>query len=131
VKTADHGAAMRKAVPRKSMLGVSMLGTAAVALMACGTPMRWEKPGVAETLAATDEAECRAAAHQDAIRLYPYGNGPPLYPYSPYRHMSMLQWTQMIDTARYYAEEDLTGSCMRARGYAQVQVLSPARAIDK
>ena len=120
---------MRKVVPQKSMLGMTMLGLAAVALAACGPPMRWEKPGVADTRAATDEAECRAAAHQAAIRLYPYGNGPPRY--GPYREMSMLQWTQMIDTARYYAGEDLTRSCMRARGYARVQVPPPARTTDK
>lgn len=111
------------------MPGVPMLGMAAVVLAACGSPMRWEKPGVADTIAATDEAQCRAAAHQEAIRLYPYGDGPPFY--YPYRHMSMLQWTQMIDTARSYAEEDLTGFCMGARGYARVPAPSPAKATDK
>jgi len=120
---------MRKVVSRKSMLGVAMLGVAAVGLAACGgPPMRWEKPGVADTRAAADEAECRAAAHQEAIRLYPYGYGPPLY--GVYREMSMLQWTMMIDRTRYYAEEDLTRSCMRARGYARRQVPPPARTAD-
>lgn len=126
---ADHINAMCKVVPQKTILVAVMLGLAAVALAACVAPMRWEKPGVTDALAATDEAECRATAHQAAIRLFPYGNGPPLY--GGYRKMSMLQWTQTIDTARYDAGEDLTRSCMRARGYARMQVPTPAATTDK
>lgn len=91
--------------------------------------MRWEKPGVADTRATTDEAECRTMAKQEAVRLYPYGNGPPLY--GAYRQMSMLQWTMMIDRVRYYAEEDLARSCMGARGYARVPASPAAGITDK
>ena len=40
-------------------------------LAACApTPMRWERPGATDT--AKDEAECRAHAHEEAIRRLPY-----------------------------------------------------------
>ena len=82
---------------------------------ACAPPMRWEKPGSAP---ARDEAACRGAAHGEAIRRMPYGNGPPIW--GVYRDMSMLQWTQAIDIDRSYLEEQLVRACMRERGYALV-----------
>ena len=78
--------------------------------------MRWEKPGATDT--ARDEAECRAHAHEEAIRRLPYGNGPPYY--GLYKEMSMLQWKLGIDDARYYLEEDLTKTCMRSKGFELV-----------
>ena len=88
-----------------------------VAATACAaTPMRWEKPGVTDS--AKDLAECRAAAHEEAIRQLPYGNGPPFY--GAYKEMSMLQWTLAIDNERSYLEEDLTKACMLDKGFALV-----------
>ena len=56
-------------------------------------------------------------ARRPSTRL-PYGNGPPYY--GLYRQMSMLQWTQAIDTERSYLEEDLTKACMHAKGFELV-----------
>ena len=90
-------------------------------LAACApTPTSWERPGTTD--AAEDEAECRAHARQEAIHRLPYGNGPPYY--GLYRQMSMLQWTQAIDTERSYLEEDLTKACMRAKGFERVPLPS-------
>lgn len=87
-----------------------------IALAACaGTPTRWERPDVAN--ASADEAECRAAAHQEAVRRLPYGNGPPIFFYPK---ISMLQWTQAIDNERSYVEERLTNACMQEKGFARV-----------
>lgn len=86
-------------------------------LAACApTPMRWERPGATDT--AKDEAECRAHAHEEAIRRLPYGNGPPYY--GLYKEMSMLQWEQAIDNERYYLEEALNKTCMRSKGFELV-----------
>ena len=91
-------------------------------LAACvAAPMSWERPGVPD--ATEDEAECRAHARQEAIHRLPYGNGPPYY--GLYKQMSMLQWTQAIDTERSYLQEDLTKACMRAKGFELVP--SPTR----
>jgi hypothetical protein len=93
--------------------------TLSIAVAACGgAPVRWEKPGVAN--AGADEAECRAAAHEEAARRLPYGNGPPILFYPK---VSMLQWTQAIDNQRSYVEARLTQACMREKGFALV----PAR----
>jgi hypothetical protein len=98
---------------QRSFLAVALL----VCVTACAAPpMRWEKPGGD---AARDEADCRAAARQEAIRQLPYGDGPPVFGYPP---MSMLQWTQAIDNDRSYLAEDLTRACMHDRGYARVPV---------
>ena len=104
---------MRQALPIAGLLAV----------VACAiTPMRWEKPGVTDP--ARDEAECRAAAHEEAIHQLPYGNGPPLYGLNS--DMSMLQWTMAIDNERSYLEADLTKACMRHKGFELVPLASPA-----
>ena len=85
------------------------------------TPMRWQKPGIAD--ATEDESQCRADAHQTAIRRMPYGNGPPIYGVS--RDMSLLQWTQGMDIQRDRYEERLTTTCMRDKGFELVPVSLP------
>jgi hypothetical protein len=82
------------------------------------TPMRWERPGAADP--ATDERECAAAARQEAASQLPYGNGPPIYGF--HSNVSMLQWTQEIDNARYYLARDLVTACMRGKGYELVPI---------
>jgi hypothetical protein len=85
-----------------------------LALAACvATPMRWERAGTAD--ATRDQAECRAAASQEATDQLPYGNGPPLYGFTS--NVSMLQWRMAIDNERSYLEDDLTKACMRHRGF--------------
>ena len=94
-----------------------------IAIAGCAAPpMRWEKPGADP---AKDEAECRAEAHQEAIRQLPYGNGPPLYGLSS--EMSMLQWTMAIDNERSYLEQDLTNACMHHKGFELVPAAGPRR----
>ena len=80
------------------------------------TPMRWERPGVAD--ATRDEAACRAAAREEASRQLPYGNGPPVF--GGYRRVSMIQFTQAIDNERSVLAEHLTRICMYEKGFALV-----------
>ena len=77
--------------------------------------MRWHKPGTADS--SRDEAECKAAAHEQAIARLPYGDGPPIW-----SDLSMLQWTMAIDNQRFYLAADLTKMCMYQRGFALVPV---------
>jgi hypothetical protein len=86
---------------------------------ACSAPpMRWERPGTADVT--RDEAECGAAAHQEAVRRLPYGDGPPIW--GVYRKISLLQWQQEIDNERYYLERDLVSECMHHKGYGLVPI---------
>jgi hypothetical protein len=97
---------------------VTQVAALLLAIGACAAPpMRWEKPGMSDPT--NDEGECRAAAHREATRRLPYGNGPPVFGYPP---ISMLQWTQAIDNQRYYVEEALMKVCMRERGYQLTRV---------
>jgi hypothetical protein len=104
-------------MPRR-ILAVSLL----LATVACEPPpMRWQKPGVADT--GRYETECRAAAREEAARRLPYGNGPPVFFYPK---MSMLQWTQAIDNERSSLAEQLTRRCMRDRGFELTRVTTAA-----
>ena len=95
------------------------LATGLLLVAACSAPpMRWERAGTAD--ASPDEAQCRADAHQQAVRQLPYGDGPPIW--GIYRDMSMLQWQQAIDNERYYLERDLVSGCMHHKGYRRVPV---------
>ena len=105
----DHITAMRKVVP------VALLLTVA----ACGTPSRWEKPGVSAEMSATDAVDCRRAASQEAFLYNPSGLPPPLW---PYRRGYWLTWQQYHDSERFYAENRLTAFCMRNKGYALVPI---------
>ena len=89
-----------------------------VGVAGCVTPpMRWERTGTPD--AAGDAAECRTAAHKQAIEELPYGDGPPLYGLSS--DISMLQWKMAIDNKRAFFEEDLVKACMQNKGF----VLAP------
>jgi len=89
---------------------------------ACGTPARWEKPGVSAEMTATDAVECRRAAAQEAFLYNPYGWPPPLW---PYRRGSWLYWHQYQESERFYAENRLTTFCMRNKGYELVPIPRP------
>ena len=96
-----------------------LLAAGLLLVAACSpTPMRWERPGVADP--APDEAACRAAAREEAVRQLPYGNGPPFF--YGYRDVSMIQWTQAIDNQRSFLAEDLTRACMRDNGFVRVPI---------
>lgn len=106
------------------MLSKGLAAGLVLAVAACTTtPMRWERPGGSDPT--RDERECTAAAQQDAAARLPYGDGPPLYGF--HSNVSMLQWTQEIDNARYYLARDLIAACMRSRGYELVPVTAPPR----
>src|SRR5262249_2462570 len=95
---------------------VLLAGPLVATVAGTGTPMHRGKPRPADP--GKDLAECRAEAHEEAIRQLPYGNGPPFY--GAYKEMSMLQWTMAIDNERYYLEEDLIKACMLSKGFALV-----------
>lgn len=84
---------------------------AASVAVCLSTPMRWERPGTSE--AASDEAECRAQARQQAIDELRDGNGPPLYGYTSV--VSMLQWKMAIDNDRTYLADALIPCPPRTR----------------
>ena len=107
--------ALARIHPITRLLRTLMPVILASSVAAClSTPMRWERPGTAD--AARDEAECRAQARQQAADELPYGNGPPLFGFTS--DVSMLQWKMAIDKI----EENLTRTCMHAKGFTLVPV---------
>lgn len=108
---------------QRQVLAASLL----LAVAACASPpMHWQKSGVVDT--GRDEAECRAAAREEAVRRLPYGSGPPIF---IYRETSMLQWTQAIDNERSYLAEELARACMRDRGFELVRTALPTAASSR
>ena len=101
---------MRRVVPFLLMLAVS----------ACGTPMRWDKPGATDQMVQTDMSACRQAAQIEADRYYPY------YPWGwggwGWGRRSGLMWQMRADDERFFAESRLTAFCMRTKGYEQVPI---------
>ena len=103
---------MRRVVPFLLMLAVS----------ACGTPMRWDKPGATDQMVEADFSSCRLAAQQEANRYYPF------YPWGwggwgwGYGRHSGLMWQMRADDERFLAQNRLTAFCMRTKGYEQVPV---------
>ena len=101
---------MRRVVPFLLLLAVS----------ACGTPMRWDKPGATDQTVAADFSSCRTAAQQEASRYYPF------YPWGwggwgwGYGRHSGLMWQMRVDDERFFAQNRLTAFCMRTKGYEQV-----------
>jgi len=110
---------MRKVLPIVLLLAVA----------GCATPSRWEKPGVSEEALAHDMADCRQAAAQESMRVYPYGYGYG-WPYWGGRTNYML-WQQRQESDRFYAENRLREFCMRNKGYALVPIPQPAKTPEK
>jgi hypothetical protein len=108
---------MRKVVP------VTLSAGLLLAVAGCGTAARWEKAGVSEEVTVTDAVECRRAATQEAFLYNPSGLPPPLW---PYRRGYWLNWYQMQESERFYAENRLTSFCMRNKGYELVPIPRPA-----
>jgi hypothetical protein len=82
-----------------------------LAVAGCNTPARWEKPGVSVEMTATAAVECRRTATQEAFLYIP---APAVI--SPNRR---VQW-QYEQSERFSAENRLTDSCMRSKGYELV-----------
>jgi hypothetical protein len=92
---------MRKVVP------VTFLGALLLAVAGCGTPARWEKPGVSTEMTSIDAVDCRRAASMESFLSTPYVT-PPVY---------RPNWLQMRESERFYAENRLTAFCMRNKSY--------------
>jgi hypothetical protein len=104
---------MRRVVPFLLMLAVS----------ACGTAMRWDKPGATDQMVQADVNACRSAAQVEANRyFYPWGWGGWGWGYG--RHNGLL-WQIRADNDRFLTETRLTAFCMRTKGYEQVEVRQP------
>ena len=85
----------------------TFLGALLLAVAACGTPAHWEKAGVSAEMTSTDAVECRRAAFQESFLSTPYTTPP----------VPRLNWLQMRESERFYAENRLTAFCMRNKGY--------------
>ena len=88
-----------------------------LAVAACATPTRWEKPGISDETKATDLTECQRLAARQGLIYYPSAvNAPPGW-------ADQQRWAIMdtySDDFRYHAEFRLTAACMRNKGYEQV-----------
>ncbi|MDI1285294.1 MAG: hypothetical protein PSV46_12955 [Reyranella sp.] len=75
-------------------------------------PGPWQKPGATEQMSVRDQAECREAAQEEALRRYPYRAGSPTLGAT-----GALMTQQHDDNSRAIAEASLFNNCMRGRGY--------------
>ena len=87
-------------------------------LPACAPPGQgeWQKPGVSDATVASDRAQCRTVAQQQAARLYPYGAS-----YPTLGGAGMIAAQQQATTDRNSAELQAYIDCMESRGYSRVQ----------
>jgi len=97
----------------RNLLPIALL----LAVTACATPTRWEKPGISEETKDADLTICRRAAARQGLMNYPSAvNAPPGWAYQQ-------QWAVMdtySDDYRYHADIRQTAACMRYKGYEQV-----------
>lgn len=107
---------MRKVLPVLLMLGVA----------ACGSDMRWMKPGVSDEGATVDLGSCRHAAQIEANRYYYPGSwgGWPGWGWG-FGRRSSLFWQMRADDDRFVTENRLTSFCMRTKGYELTRIQQP------
>ena len=74
----------------------------------------WQKGGATEATVASDTAQCRAGAQQQAARLYPYGSSIPSM-----GGAGMVAAQQHANTDRNSAELEYFNDCMEGRGYSR------------
>lgn len=88
----------------------------ALALAACasGGPGPWTMAGSDDATTTRDNADCHAAARQEALRRYPYGYG--VQTAGP---AAMAISQQHEETSRSLAEAEAFDRCMRGRGYTR------------
>ncbi|GEP60844.1 hypothetical protein [Reyranella soli] len=86
-------------------------------LAACGgaaPSQTWKKAGAGDATIASDTALCRAAAQQQASRLYPHTSGNP-----GMSGAGMISAQQAANTDRNSAEIEIFNDCMQGKGYAR------------
>jgi hypothetical protein len=74
----------------------------------------WKKAGADEATTASDAAQCRASAQQQAARLYPYGSSNPTL-----GGAGMVAAQQQANTDRTSAEIEMFNDCMQGKGYTR------------
>lgn len=98
---------------------IHLLFVLLLAVAACASPTRWEKPGVSEETKDADLSICRNAAARQGLAYYPSAvNAPPGW-------ADQQRWAIMdtySDDFRYHAEFRLTAACMQYKGYEKVPV---------
>jgi len=92
---------------------------AASAVCAACTPASpgtgaWQKPGADEQTLARDNAQCREAAQDEAVRRYPYRAGSP-----GLGATAAVLAQQSDDNSRAVAAASLFNTCMQATGYSR------------
>jgi hypothetical protein len=97
----------------RTLAALALLGLAACATPATG-PATWHKPGAGEAVVASDTAQCRTAAQQQAARLYPYGASNPTL-----GGAGMVAAQQQANLDRASAELAMFNDCMEGRGYTR------------
>lgn len=97
----------------RTMIVLAVLyGLAACGGAAPGTA--WKKAGADDATIASDTAACRAAAQQQATRLYPYSSGNPAM-----TGAGMISAQQAANTDRNSAEIEIFNDCMQGKGYTR------------
>ena len=81
-------------------------------LAACTAPAPLQKPGADNATMEKDTSDCRVAARQEAVRLYPYG--------ANYGTLTIGMATVRDDNNRAVAEAATFSSCMQNRGYSNM-----------
>ena len=74
----------------------------------------WKKAGASDATIASDTEQCRAAARQQAARLYPYGSSS-----STLGGAGMVAAQQQANTDRTSAEIEMVNDCMQGKGYTR------------
>lgn len=83
-------------------------------LASCATPEPMQKPGSDNAATEKDTAECREAAQEEAVRLYPHGASIPTL-----GGAGMMMSQQRDSNDRAVAEARAFKACMQNKGYAR------------
>ena len=106
----DHITDMRKILPIVALLASS----------ACGTSTDWQKPGIDQALVDSDLRYCRREATQEMMRLFADWR-PFAFDSEPFWNARSAPTRRAVqrsnDFAQGQAEQTLTVTCMRSKGY--------------
>ncbi len=114
-----------------------LIGLALAATAGCATtPVAWQRPDTGVRASAEEIAECRDAAVLEVNRRWPwawYGPGPRGWPwrhdplslgYFPHRYA-------FADLSRLELIQELTGFCLRLKGYRLLPAPPPQPGVDR